>query len=114
MKALFSFCAINMWIDVELGDTRSVAEALSRKQQGRCLLNFHWSFIWIQNIAHFPDLAISLLSDIEYIAAEMSDDKSNNNLERELSNRICRSTEIEDLQGPQDPAMAPLSIKVCL
>lgn len=63
-------------VDVELGDTRSVAEALSRKQQ-----------------------------------AEISDDKSNKNLERELSNRICRSTEIEDLQGPQDPAMAPLSIK---
>lgn len=63
-------------VDVELGDTRSVAEALSRKQQ-----------------------------------AEMSNDISNKNLERVASNRICRSTEIEDLQGPRDPAMAPLSIK---
>ncbi|KAH6795839.1 hypothetical protein C2S51_036825 [Perilla frutescens var. frutescens] len=63
-------------VDVELGDTRSVAEALSRKNQ-----------------------------------AELSDENSSKNLERELSDRISRSAEIEDLQGPRDPAVAPLSIK---
>lgn len=51
---------------------------------------------------------------LSIFAAEMSNDISNKNLERVASNRICRSTEIEDLQGPRDPAMAPLSIKVCL
>ncbi|KAK6154504.1 hypothetical protein DH2020_008752 [Rehmannia glutinosa] len=63
-------------IDVELGDTRSVAEALSRSKQ-----------------------------------AELSNEISNWNLERELSDRISKMAEIEDLQGPQDPAVAPLSIK---
>ncbi|KAK6133059.1 hypothetical protein DH2020_033214 [Rehmannia glutinosa] len=63
-------------IDVELGDTRSVAEALSRSKQ-----------------------------------AELSNEISNRNLERELSDRISKMAEIEDLQGPQDPAVAPLSIK---
>ncbi|KAL1563024.1 general transcription and DNA repair factor IIH subunit TFB1-1-like [Salvia divinorum] len=43
--------------------------------------------------------------------AELSNDKTNTKLETELSNRISRSAEIEDLQGPQDPAVAPLSIK---
>ncbi|XP_051133531.1 general transcription and DNA repair factor IIH subunit TFB1-1-like [Andrographis paniculata] len=60
----------------ELGDTRSVAEALARTKQ-----------------------------------AELSDEISNRNLEKELSDKICRMAEIEDLQGPRDPAVAPLSIK---
>ncbi|PIN09333.1 RNA polymerase II transcription initiation/nucleotide excision repair factor TFIIH, subunit TFB1 [Handroanthus impetiginosus] len=63
-------------VDVELGDTRSVAEALARTKQ-----------------------------------AELSDEISNRNLEKELSDRISRIAEIEDLQGPRDPAVAPLSIK---
>ncbi|XP_011097708.1 probable RNA polymerase II transcription factor B subunit 1-1 isoform X1 [Sesamum indicum] len=63
-------------VDVELGDTRTVAEALIRTKQ-----------------------------------AELSDEISNRNLERKLSDRISRITEIEDLQGPRDPAVAPLSIK---
>ncbi|KAG8365185.1 hypothetical protein BUALT_Bualt18G0078100 [Buddleja alternifolia] len=63
-------------VDVELGDPRSVAEALSRTKQ-----------------------------------AEVSDEISNRNLEKELSDRISRIAEIEDLQGPRDPAVAPLSIK---
>ncbi|GFP99115.1 probable RNA polymerase ii transcription factor b subunit 1-1 [Phtheirospermum japonicum] len=63
-------------VDVELGDTRSVAEALTRAKQ-----------------------------------AELSDEISNKNIERELSDRISRMAAIDDLQGPQDPAVAPLSIK---
>ncbi|KAL1566943.1 general transcription and DNA repair factor IIH subunit TFB1-1-like [Salvia divinorum] len=43
--------------------------------------------------------------------AELSDDKLNTNFEKELSNRISRSAELEDLRGPRDPAVAPLSIK---
>ncbi|XP_047971841.1 general transcription and DNA repair factor IIH subunit TFB1-1-like [Salvia hispanica] len=43
--------------------------------------------------------------------AELSEDKLNTNFEKELSNRISRSAELEDLQGPRDPAVAPLSIK---
>ncbi|KAL8505386.1 hypothetical protein ACS0TY_016572 [Phlomoides rotata] len=63
-------------VDVELGDPRSVAEALTRRKQ-----------------------------------AELSDETSNSNSEKELSNRLSRTAEIEDLQGPRDPAVAPLSIK---
>ncbi|CAA0814039.1 Probable RNA polymerase II transcription factor B subunit 1-1 [Striga hermonthica] len=63
-------------VDVELGDTRSVAEALARSKQ-----------------------------------AELSDDLSKRNSKRELSDRISRLAAIEDLQGPKDPAVAPLSIK---
>ncbi|GER45942.1 transcription factor-related family protein [Striga asiatica] len=62
--------------DVELGDTRSVAEALARSKQ-----------------------------------AELSDDISTKNSKRELSDRISRLAAIEDLQGPKDPTIAPLSIK---
>ncbi|XP_042039897.1 general transcription and DNA repair factor IIH subunit TFB1-1-like isoform X1 [Salvia splendens] len=43
--------------------------------------------------------------------AELSEDKLNTNFEKELSNRMSRSAELEDLQGPRDPAVAPLSIK---
>ncbi|KAL6544591.1 hypothetical protein OROMI_023453 [Orobanche minor] len=43
--------------------------------------------------------------------AELSNEISNRNLEKELSDRISRMAEIEDLQGSQDPAVAPLSIK---
>ncbi|KAI3466382.1 hypothetical protein Pfo_023045 [Paulownia fortunei] len=63
-------------VDVELGDTRSVAEAFARTKQ-----------------------------------AELSDEISNRNLERDLPDRISRMAEIEDLHGPQDRAVAPLSIK---
>ncbi|KAL0407039.1 UNVERIFIED_CONTAM: General transcription and DNA repair factor IIH subunit TFB1-1 [Sesamum latifolium] len=45
------------------------------------------------------------------LVAELSDEISNRNLERKLSDRISRIAEIEDLQGPRDPAVAPLSIK---
>lgn len=55
---------------------------------------------------------MSCLLILSIFAAELSDDKSNRNLEKELSNRISQSAEIEDLQGPRDPAVAPLSIKV--
>lgn len=49
---------------------------------------------------------------LSIFAAELSDETSNSNSEKELSNRITRTAEIEDLQGPRDPAVAPLSIKV--
>ncbi|KAL3821343.1 hypothetical protein ACJIZ3_007248 [Penstemon smallii] len=66
-------------VDVELGDTRSVAEALAKPKQ-----------------------------------AELANEISNNskgNLEKGLSDRISRMIEIEDLQGPRDPSVAPLSVK---
>ncbi|KAL3851091.1 hypothetical protein ACJIZ3_012973 [Penstemon smallii] len=66
-------------VDVELGDTRSVAEALAKTKQAE-------------------------------LANEISNN-SNGNLEKGLSDRISRMTEIEDLQGPRDPSVAPLSIK---
>ncbi|KAL7103303.1 hypothetical protein ACP275_08G171200 [Erythranthe tilingii] len=43
--------------------------------------------------------------------AELSDEVSTRNLERDISDRISRMAEMEDLQGPRDPAVAPLSIK---
>ncbi|CAA3020030.1 probable RNA polymerase II transcription factor B subunit 1-1 [Olea europaea subsp. europaea] len=63
-------------VDVELGDTRSVAEALARTKQ-----------------------------------AELANEVSDGNLEKDLSHRISRVAEIEDLQGPRDLAVAPLCIK---
>nr|XP_027107205.1 general transcription and DNA repair factor IIH subunit TFB1-1-like [Coffea arabica] len=63
-------------IDVELGDTRSVAEALARTKH-----------------------------------AELAKDASDVYLDKERLERISRMTEIEDLQAPRDPAVAPLSIK---
>ncbi|KAL3845158.1 hypothetical protein ACJIZ3_002561 [Penstemon smallii] len=66
-------------VDVELGDTASVAEALARPKRAE-------------------------------FANEISNN-SNGNLEKGLSDRISRMTEIEDLQGPRDPSVALLSIK---
>ena len=44
---------------------------------------------------------------------ELTNDASemNNNVER--LNRVSRMTEIEDLQAPREPSVAPLCIKVC-
>ncbi|KAI5674639.1 hypothetical protein M9H77_15003 [Catharanthus roseus] len=63
-------------IDVELGDTRTVAEALTRKKQ-----------------------------------AELAKELSDVSLEKERLERTSRMAEIEDLQAPRDPPVAPLSIK---
>ncbi|KAL3537707.1 hypothetical protein ACH5RR_001073 [Cinchona calisaya] len=63
-------------IDVELGDTRSVAEALARTKQ-----------------------------------AELAKDVNDVNVDKDCSERISRMAEIEDLQAPQEPPVAPLSIK---
>lgn len=79
------------------------------------IFQLHWPFIWIQNTSHFPDIVKSLLINIECIFSdELSNDKINTNFEKELSNRISQSAEIEDLQGPRDPAVTPLNIKVWL
>lgn len=45
-------------------------------------------------------------------AAELANEVSDGNLEKDLSHRISRVAEIEDLQGPRDLAVAPLCIKV--
>ncbi|XP_057525775.1 general transcription and DNA repair factor IIH subunit TFB1-1-like [Amaranthus tricolor] len=63
-------------LDVEIGDTRTVALALAKSKQ------------------------VELTND----ASEM-----NNNVER--LNRVSRMTEIEDLQAPREPSVAPLCIK---
>ncbi|CAI9755050.1 unnamed protein product [Fraxinus pennsylvanica] len=63
-------------VDVELGDTRSVAEALSQTKQ-----------------------------------AELANEASEGNSKKDLSYRISRIAEMDDLQGPRDPAVAPLCIK---
>ncbi|XP_073018126.1 general transcription and DNA repair factor IIH subunit TFB1-1-like isoform X2 [Primulina eburnea] len=42
--------------------------------------------------------------------AELANDLSDINLDRERSDRISRVAEIEDLRGPQDPSVAPLRI----
>ncbi|XP_075513850.1 general transcription and DNA repair factor IIH subunit TFB1-1-like isoform X1 [Primulina tabacum] len=42
--------------------------------------------------------------------AELANDLSDRNLDRERSDRISRVSEIEDLRGPQDPSVAPLCI----
>lgn len=63
-------------IDVELGDTRSVAEALTRTKR-----------------------------------AELAKDISDANLEKARSERTSWMAAIDDLQAPQDPQVAPLSIK---
>ncbi|KAH0719683.1 hypothetical protein KY290_004599 [Solanum tuberosum] len=63
-------------IDVELGDTRSVAEAFTRTYQ-----------------------------------AEQATEVSDENAYRERVKKVSRVAEIEDLQGPQDPPVALLSIK---
>lgn len=65
-------------IDVETGDTRSVAEALATSKR------------------------------VE-LAKEGSSE--NNNVHQERLDRITRMAEIEDLQAPRDPPVAPLSIK---
>ncbi|KAM7504349.1 hypothetical protein LguiB_003253 [Lonicera macranthoides] len=63
-------------IDVELGDTRSVAEALARSNQ-----------------------------------VELANEASDSNVSQERLDRISRLAEIEDLQAPRDPPVAPLCIK---
>ncbi|XAR56833.1 hypothetical protein NMG60_11037454 [Bertholletia excelsa] len=63
-------------IDVELGDTQSVAEALARSKQ-----------------------------------VELSNEENNGNANRERLDRISQMAEIEDLQAPRDPPLAPLFIK---
>ncbi|XP_039132252.1 general transcription and DNA repair factor IIH subunit TFB1-1-like isoform X3 [Dioscorea cayenensis subsp. rotundata] len=62
-------------LDVELGDTRTVAEALARSKQG------------------------------------LSTENSDENVHMEKSERVCRMTEIEDLQAPRSFPVAPLCIK---
>lgn len=65
-KPHYYFCVINLRIDVELGDTRSVAEALARRKQGRS------SFLILtnRNTAYFPiDLMMSRLIDVKYICS---------------------------------------------
>ncbi|KAI8012406.1 General transcription and DNA repair factor IIH subunit TFB1-1 [Camellia lanceoleosa] len=63
-------------IDVELGDTRSVAEALARSKQ-----------------------------------VELANEASDGNANQERLDRISQLAEIEDLQPPHDPPLAPLFIK---
>lgn len=63
-------------VDVELGDTRSVAEALTRLKQ-----------------------------------VESANEASNTHMEQGRSDLISRMAELEDLQGPRDHPVAPLSIK---
>ncbi|KAK1399171.1 putative RNA polymerase II transcription factor B subunit 1-1 [Heracleum sosnowskyi] len=63
-------------VDVELGDTRSVAEALTRLKQ-----------------------------------VESAKEASNTHMEQGRSDLISRMAELEDLQGPRDHPVAPLSIK---
>ncbi|KAJ6795058.1 putative RNA polymerase II transcription factor B subunit 1-1 [Iris pallida] len=63
-------------LDVELGDTRTVAEALARSKQ-----------------------------------AELSSEKSDENANLERLEKVCRMTEIEDLQAPRNHPYAPLCIK---
>ncbi|KAM7499049.1 hypothetical protein LguiA_023463 [Lonicera macranthoides] len=63
-------------IDMELGDTRSVAEALARSNQ-----------------------------------VELANEASDSNVSQERLDRISRLAEIEDLQAPRDPPVAPLCIK---
>ncbi|KAJ8446765.1 hypothetical protein Cgig2_000776 [Carnegiea gigantea] len=63
-------------IDVELGNTKTVAKAIARSKQ-------------------------------EELANEASDANSN----QEQLTRISRMTEIDDLQAPHEPPMAPLCIK---
>lgn len=63
-------------IDVELGDTRSVAEALARSKQ-----------------------------------VELANEASDGNANQERLDRISQFAEIEDLQPPRDPPLAPLFIK---
>ncbi|KAI8011449.1 General transcription and DNA repair factor IIH subunit TFB1-1 [Camellia lanceoleosa] len=63
-------------LDVELGDTRSVAEALARSKQ-----------------------------------VELANEASDGNANQERLDRISQLAEIEDLQPPRDPPLAPLFIK---
>ncbi|CAL5392393.1 unnamed protein product [Camellia sinensis] len=63
-------------IDVELGDTRSVAEALARSKQ-----------------------------------VGLANEASDGNANQERLDRISQLAEIEDLQPPRDPPLAPLFIK---
>ncbi|KAK9663868.1 hypothetical protein RND81_14G003700 [Saponaria officinalis] len=63
-------------IDVELGDTKSLAEAFARSKQ-----------------------------------ADTSNEISDVNNNQERFNRASKMTEIEDLQAPHEPPVAPLSIK---
>ncbi|KAH7843608.1 hypothetical protein Vadar_018747 [Vaccinium darrowii] len=63
-------------IDVELGDTRSVAEALARSKQ-----------------------------------VELANGASDGIVNQERLERISQLAEIEDLQAPRDPPLAPLFIK---
>ncbi|KAL9241326.1 hypothetical protein vseg_015449 [Gypsophila vaccaria] len=63
------------YIDVELGNTKSLAEALARSKK------------------------------------EIGNDISDGGNDQERLNRTSRMTEIEDLQAPHEPPVAPLSIK---
>ncbi|KAL2938876.1 General transcription and DNA repair factor IIH subunit TFB1-1 [Bienertia sinuspersici] len=63
-------------LDVEIGDTRTVAVALARSKQ-----------------------------------AQVATDTSEANDNQERLNKVCRMTEIEDLQAPREPPVAPLCIK---
>ncbi|KAM7462589.1 hypothetical protein LguiA_030710 [Lonicera macranthoides] len=63
-------------IDVELGDTRAVAEALTRSKK-----------------------------------VELANEASGCIVDQKQLDRLSRMAEIEDLQGPRDPPVAPLYIK---
>ncbi|KAJ9568053.1 hypothetical protein OSB04_004019 [Centaurea solstitialis] len=63
-------------VDVETGDTRSVAEALASSKR-----------------------------------IELAKEASDGNVHQERLDRITRMAEIEDLQAPRDPPVAPLCIK---
>lgn len=44
---------------------------------------------------------------------ELAKDASDGNIHQERLDRITRMAEMEDLQAPREPPVAPLSIKVC-
>ncbi|KAK4363933.1 hypothetical protein RND71_015291 [Anisodus tanguticus] len=95
-------------IDVELGDTRSVAEAFTRTNQGKMhLLLIQLSIYLI--LAPNPQKAYTshFIGGTAELATEVSDETAY----RERINKVSRVAEIEDLQGPQDPPVALLSIK---
>ena len=46
------------------------------------------------------------------MAVELANEASDGNVSQERLDRISRLAEIEDLQAPRDPPVAPLYIKV--
>lgn len=95
---------------MELEDARTVAEALAKSKQG--LSYYSRSAVVVTfdvSTSHKEDFFPSLQICFAVKSAKEASDSTDN---KQMFERVSRSTDIEDLEGPRGPPPAPLYIKV--